>query len=73
MRDLVHTTNVVVLDFAQALLRDAGIDCWVADAHIESALGTSFPRRLQVTDEAYARASEVLEEAGLGAELVSRR
>lgn len=75
MRDLIRTNDIVLVGFAEALLRDADIRCLVADTHmsiVEGSIGI-FPRRLVVAEEDYERARRVIEEAGLGAELFGGR
>jgi len=67
MRALLKTNNPVVLDFAEVLLRDAGIAAVVFDAAasvMDGSLGM-LPRRLMVEDEDYEQARGVLTE-GLG-------
>jgi Putative prokaryotic signal transducing protein len=64
MKDVLKTNNPVMLNFAQALLADAGIHAVVFDGHmsvIEGSLGI-LPRRLMVSDEDVARAEHILEE-----------
>ncbi len=66
MRVLLATTNPIRLSFLMALLRDAGCEPLVLDAHvsaIEGGLGI-FPRRLAVPPEQEAQARRVLAEAG---------
>jgi hypothetical protein len=67
MRALLKTNDIVILDYAQALLRDAGIAFQVFDdsmSVMDGSLGI-LPRRLMVADEDEARARTVLNE-GLG-------
>jgi Putative prokaryotic signal transducing protein len=69
MKELLRTNNVVRLSWAQALLRDAGIDSVVLDHHtslVEGSIG-AIPRRLMVAerDHARARALVTAAEAGL--------
>ena len=49
---IATTTDPVRLSFLRALLRDAGIDTLVLDAHISAIEGGigAFPRRLAVRD-----------------------
>lgn len=58
----------VRLGFLQALLRDAGIEAVVLDAHVSAVEGGigAFPRRLAVRAEDGAAARRVLAEAGEG-------
>ena len=72
MREVLRSNDAVLIGFAQSLLRDRGIDCFVADQHIsvmEGSIG-AFPRRLQVGDEDWAAAYRALSEAGLDAWLI---
>jgi len=65
MKELVRTNNAVYLSFAQAVLKDAGIEALVFDAYMsvmEGSIG-ALPRRLMVTDEDFARAKRVLADA----------
>ena len=64
MRDVLKTNNPVLLNFAQALLSDAGIDAVVFDGHmsvIEGSLGI-LPRRLMVANEDFSRAEQLLKD-----------
>jgi len=64
MRDVLKTNNPVLLNFAQALLSDAGIDAVVFDGHmsvIEGSLGI-LPRRLMVANEDFNRAEQLLKD-----------
>jgi hypothetical protein len=65
LKELLRTNNFVYLSFAQAVLKDAGIDVLVFDSHMsvmEGSLGV-LPRRLMVADEDLAPAKKVLAEA----------
>ncbi len=67
MRTLLKTNDIVTLDFAQALLRDAGIDFRIFDdsmSVMDGSLGI-LPRRLMVADDDESRARQLLDE-GLG-------
>jgi hypothetical protein len=69
MRAILKTNNPVVLNFAEVLLRDAGIAAVVFDAAasvMDGSVGI-LPRRLMVEDEDFAQARRVLAE-GLGDE-----
>jgi hypothetical protein len=62
MRDVLKTNNAVLLNFAEALLADAGIQAVVFDTHMsimDGSLGV-LPRRLMVPEEDYVRAKAVL-------------
>ena len=73
MQEVLRSNDFVIISFAQAVLRDVGIDYFVADAHmsvVEGSIG-AFPRRLRVAAEDAAQARRVLGEAGLRAWLVA--
>jgi hypothetical protein len=62
MRDVLKTTDAVLLNFAEALLADAGIRAVVFDTHMsimDGSLGV-LPRRLMVAEKDYDRARTVL-------------
>ncbi|GAA0537561.1 hypothetical protein FHS83_003465 [Rhizomicrobium palustre] len=68
MRLILKTNDPVQLDYAQAVLRDAGIGAVVFDGAMsvmEGSVGV-LPRRLMVADEDEAEARAILTEA-LGA------
>ena len=65
MKELLRTNNFVYLSFAQAVLKDAGVDVLVFDSHMsvmEGSLGV-LPRRLMVADDELARAKKILADA----------
>lgn len=66
MRVVAESTDPVRVSFLLALLRDAGIECIVLDAHISALEGGigAFPRRLVVAAEDLPQARRVLREAG---------
>jgi hypothetical protein len=58
MKELLRTNDVVRLSWAQALLRDAGIDSVILDHHtslVEGSIG-AIPRRLMVAEGDHDRA-----------------
>lgn len=62
MRELLRTNDVVRLSWAQACLRDAGIDSLVLDHHtslVEGSIG-AIPRRLMVAEADHRRAQAVI-------------
>jgi hypothetical protein len=71
MREILRTNNPVVLTFVEVLLRDAGLNPVVTDVHMSVAEGSIgiLPRRILVKTEHWARARQVLDEAGLGAQV----
>jgi hypothetical protein len=65
MKELLRTNDPVYLSFAEAVLKDAGIDCLVFDQNMsvmEGSLGV-LPRRLMVPDDDLERARAILREA----------
>ena len=73
MREILRTNDAVLIDFAQSVLRQAGITSFLADQHISVVEGSigAFPRRLLVGGGEWAVAHRTLSEAGLGASLIS--
>jgi hypothetical protein len=71
MIELIRTNDPVVISFAEALLRDAGIAYLVADQNmsiIEGSIGI-LPKRLLVDGEAEDRARRLLTDAGIAHEM----
>lgn len=71
MEEILSTNDPVVLSFAEALMREAGIACLVADQNmsiLEGSLGILRKRFLVDRDE-IARARRILTDAGIGREL----
>jgi hypothetical protein len=68
---IIKTSNPATISFAEAILKDATIDCFVMDQNM-SVLepGIMFPKRLMVVDEDEAAARRALTLAGLEKELV---
>ncbi len=71
MRDLLRTSDPVLVTFVEALLGDAGIGFHSADSHISAMEGSigAFPRRIRVADADVVAARQLLTDAGLGGEL----
>jgi len=66
MRELLRTNDIVKLSWVQSLLKDAGIESIVLDAHtsvVEGSIGI-LPRRLMVANDDYYRARAILDSAG---------
>jgi hypothetical protein len=65
MRELLRTNNLVYLSYAEAVLRDAGIDCLLLDSHMSVMDGSigALPRRLMVADHEHRRAEKLMAEA----------
>jgi hypothetical protein len=71
MIELIRTNDAVVLSFAQSILRDAGIDCLIADQNMsvmEGSIGL-LPRRVLVRDDEADAARRILTDAGIGHEM----
>lgn len=71
MKPVIKTTNPVTLNFAEAVLKDADIPCFMMDHHVsmvEGSIGV-IPRRLMVDDDDVMEAISVLEAADLGGEV----
>jgi hypothetical protein len=69
MRDVLKTNDPVLLNFAEVVLCDAGIEAVVFDGHMsvmDGSLGI-LPRRLMVIDEDFERAKHLLADALQGA------
>jgi len=72
LEELLRTNDVVLISFVEALLRDAGIEHLVVDQNmsvVEGSLGV-LPRRVLVAGAKVDAARRLLEEAGVGAEVV---
>lgn len=65
MKELAKSNDPVFLSWAQAVLKDAGIPCYLFDAHmsvLDGSIGI-LPRRLMVSDDDLAAAEKLLAEA----------
>jgi hypothetical protein len=73
VRQLLRTTDPVLVSYVEALLRSEGIEHAVLDTNmsvLDGSLGI-LPRRVVVDNDAHGRAVRLLEDAGLGAEIFS--
>lgn len=71
MEELLRTNDLVLISFVEALLREAGIQPWLADQNmsiIEGSLGV-LPRRVMVPADQVEQARRLLIDAGVGEEL----
>jgi hypothetical protein len=71
MEELLRTNDLVLISFVESLLREAGIEPWVADQNmsiIEGSLGI-LQRRVMVPADRLEQARRLLTEAGVGDEL----
>jgi len=66
VKELIRTTDPVLISWLTALLADAGIDAVVLDTHTSIVEGSllAIPRRLMVDDDDHATACRVMREAG---------
>ncbi|MGR9141320.1 putative signal transducing protein [Rhizobium leguminosarum] len=75
MHELIRANDPVLLSYAESLMKDAGIHCFIADqgmSVLEGSLGM-LSRRLLVEEEMADQARRILTEAGLGGELRERK
>jgi len=65
MHEILKSNNVVELNFAEVVLKDAGIPSVVLDSHMSVMDGSMviLPRRLMVSNEDEARAQAILKDA----------
>ena len=71
MKELLRTNDAVVISFAESLLKDAGIGCFVADQNmsvLDGSIGV-LPRRVMVADDDLAAARRILTDAGIANEI----
>lgn len=71
MRELLRTTDVVLLTYINSLLNDAGVSFMIADVHVSSVEGSigAFPRRVLVAVEDWNESTSLLIDAGLASHL----
>ena len=73
MIELMRTNDAVVISFVEALMRDAGIACFVADRNmsiLDGSIGI-LPRRVMIDADEVERARRILTDAGIANELRS--
>lgn len=71
MIELMRSNDAVLISFVDALLKDAEIGHFVADAHmsiLDGSIGV-LPRRIMVDAESLEQARRILRDADLGHEL----
>jgi hypothetical protein len=71
MREIVRTSDAVVISAIEALLTGAHIEHMVVDQNLSGLLSGTFPRRILVGEDQFAAARRLLEDAGFGNELRS--
>jgi len=67
MKQLMRTSNIATIAFAQALLQGEGIDCFEMDVNmsvLEGGIGI-FPRRLMVHPDDWDEAARALRDNGI--------
>ncbi len=72
MKELLRTTDIVLLTYINSLLNDACIPVLIADVHVSSVEGSigAFPRRVLIAAEDWDESISVLTAAGLGGHLI---
>lgn len=71
MKELIRTNDAVVISFVESLLKDAGINCLVADRNmsvLDGSIGI-LPRRVMVLEEDMVAARRILADAGIANEI----
>ncbi len=71
MIELLRTNDAVLISFVEALLRDAGLNYFVADGNmsvVEGSLGI-LPRRVMIAKEDGDEARRLLADAGIAGEM----
>ena len=71
MLELIRSNDPVILSFAESLLKDAGIVCFIADQNMsimEGSVGI-FARRLMIDADREIEAKQLIRDAGIEAEL----
>lgn len=74
MIELVRTNDAVIISFVRSLLKDAGIDCLVADQNmsiLDGSIGI-LPQRILVPSDDEAAARRIISDAGIGHEMRDR-
>jgi hypothetical protein len=73
MKELLRTTDIVLISYVNSLLSDARISMLVADTHVSSVEGSIgvFPRRVLVDAEDWDESVTLLIDAGLGEHLTA--
>ena len=74
MIELLRTNDAVLISFVEVLLRDAAIECLVADQNmsvLDGSIGI-LPRRILVADDDVTQARRILVDAGIANEMRER-
>lgn len=71
MKELLRTNDAVVISFVESLLKDAGIECLVADQNmsvLDGSIGI-LPRRVLVLEDDLEEARRILADADIAREI----
>jgi hypothetical protein len=71
MKELLRTNDAVIISFVQSLLKDAGIECLVADENmsvLDGSIGI-LPRRMLVLEDDLDEARRILADADIAREI----
>jgi hypothetical protein len=71
MKELLRTNDAVIISFVQSLLKDAGIECLVADENmsvLDGSIGI-LPRRVLVLEDDLDEARRILGDADIAREI----
>jgi len=71
MKELLRTNDAVVISFVESLLKDAGIECLVADQNmsvLDGSIGI-LPRRVLVLEDDLDEAKRILADADIAREI----
>ncbi len=73
MKELLRTTDIVLLSYVNSLLNDACVAMLIADVHVSSVEGSIgiFPQRVLVSTEDWDESISILTAAGLGEHLTA--
>lgn len=75
MIEILRTNDSVVISFVESLLRDAGVNFFIADRNMsimEGSLGILQPR-VMVDEADEAKARDILSQAGVADEMTDRK
>lgn len=68
MKELFRSNDTVLLSYAEALLKEAGVDHVIVDGNMAVMEGTLgiLPRRMLVAEDQWQKAAAILRDAELG-------
>ncbi len=75
MKELLRTTDIVLLSYVNSLLNSANVSVLIADVHVSSVEGSigAFPRRVLIAAEDWDEGVSILTAAGLGDHLIDAK